>query len=770
MLELRRRKSLLCLPALLVASVTLTSQAQTTAPDPQPSGVTLAIPPSSVLAHLKRVDALLEAEQWRDAAEILRGVMEEHDDSVMRVGPWRADGFQRYIRLTDYCQMQLARLAETAPQSLAYYRQVVDAGVERTKREAEATQDAGALAGIAERFFVSSAADDVLLRLGDLEVEHGNWAAARRHYEAIHRAARFSTLAGEDDRWNGWPIWLVSRMLQSEEQWQAAVPRLRDPDGLPTWLVYPDSQYDAALVISRLVLVSILERDTHRARVELNLLRRIDASARGQLAGREGSYVDILEDLLESSELWPEAPADTNWFTLGGGPQRRRIADRDADARNQPALGESPLWQVSLPRRSADGAYFSREGQRVGEPIEALLSYHPIVVGQQLLVQVGDARQSVRSYRLHDGELLFGSTDADVPAGESEQRNQPVRRFSLSATNSRVFARLSANLAERRESRIVGYDLASQGKLVLERTLDRQHWGPEWAFDGVPLVENHRLFVALRRRDTVHSEIHVACFDELRGDLLWRREICSGRSLGGASQSYPAQTLLTLSEDTVFCNTHLGVIAAVRASDGQVRWLSEYPRVSPQDDNPDRNVQHVFRDLTPCLAYRGLVIAAPCDCNRLFALDANTGHVIWRSLPEQAADVIHLLGVGGDHLIASGDYLYWLDVHTGRIVGQFPPPGVMTPGRARPSPRGHGRGVLVGDNVYWPTRSSILVFGQRTVRTEVGVEPRLVREIELTPRGATGGNLVVAGDVLIIAAADQLFVFDRYGQRNTDKR
>jgi outer membrane protein assembly factor BamB len=225
-----------------------------------------------------------------------------------------------------------------------------------------------------------------------------------------------------------------------------------------------------------------------------------------------------------------------------------------------------------------------------------------------------------------------------------------------------------------------------------------------------------------------------------------------------------------LSEDTVFCNTHLGVIAALRASDGRVRWLCEYPRVSLENDNPDRNVQHLFRDITPCLAYRDLVIAAPSDCNRLFALDAGTGHVIWTLLPEQAADVIHLLGVGGDRLVASGDYLYWLDVYTGRIVGQFPPPRVTTPGHARPSPRGHGRGVLVGDKVYWPTRDSILVFGQRTVRTESGVEPHLVREIELTPRGATGGNLVVAGDVLIIAATDQLFVFDRYGKRNTDEK
>ncbi|MBP86115.1 MAG: hypothetical protein CMJ64_05265 [Planctomycetaceae bacterium] len=769
MLDLMRRISLLGLAALLVDSVALRCQAQSATDARQPSNVALAIASGSVLAHLQRADALLEAEQWQDAAEILRGVMEEHDDSMMRVGPRRADGFQRYVPLAEYCQMQLARLAKTAPESLVYYRRTVDAGVQRAKREAEAKLDAAALTGIAERFFVASTTDDVLLRLGDLEVERGNWTAARRNYEAIHRAARFSSLVGEDDRWNGWPIWLVSRKLQKEEQWQAAFPRLKNPAGLPSWLVYPDSQYEASLVIARLVLVSIIEGNTVRARMELELLRRLDANARGRLAGRDGKYVETLEELLAASDSWPETPSDTDWLTLGGGPTRQRIADRYTDETDEPTLGESPRWKAMLPRRSADGEHFSGEGQRVAEPIDALLSYHPIVVGKQLIVQTGNEQGAIASYDLHNGTLLFGHTDANVSAEESEQRNQSVRRFSLSATDSRVFARLSADFADNRESRIVGLDLVSQGKLSLDRTLDRERWGPEWAFDGVPLVANHRLFVTLRRQDTVHSEIHVACFDELYGDLLWSQEICSGRTLGEGRQPYPAQTLLTWSEDTIFCNTHLGVIAALRASDGRVRWLCEYPRISPENENPDRNDQHVFRDLTPCLAYRGLVIAAPCDCNRLFALDANTGHVIWTSLPEQAADAIHLLGVGGNNLIVSGDYLYWLDVYTGRIVGQFPPPRRTTPGHARPSPRGHGRGVLVGDNVYWPTRNSIFVFGQRTVRTELGVEPHFVREIKLTPRGATGGNLVVARNVLVIAAADKLFVFDRYGQRNTDE-
>jgi hypothetical protein len=124
---------------------------------------------------------------------------------------------------------------------------------------------------------------------------------------------------------------------------------------------------------------------------------------------------------------------------------------------------------------------------------------------------------------------------------------------------------------------------------------------------------------------------------------------------------------------------------------------------------------------------------------------------------------MHLLGVGHGNLIASGDYLYWFDVATGRQVGQFPQQRSESPGAARADPPGFGRGVLAGDYVYWPTRENIYVFEQRTRRVDRGWEPIGVREIELTHRGATGGNLVIAGGVLLIAAGDRLVAFGEAG-------
>ena len=71
--------------------------------------------------------------------------------------------------------------------------------------------------------------------------------------------------------------------------------------------------------------------------------------------------------------------------------------------------------------------------------------------------------------------------------------------------------------------------------------------------------------------------------------------------------------------------------------------------------------------------------------------------------------------------------------------------------RGDPDADGYGRGLLVEDKVYWPKRGSIEVRDQRT--------GRLVDLIDLSTRGSTGGNLLIAGDRLVIAEPDRLIVF-----------
>ena len=238
-----------------------------------------------------------------------------------------------------------------------------------------------------------------------------------------------------------------------------------------------------------------------------------------------------------------------------------------------------------------------------------------------------------------------------------------------------------------------------------------------------------------------------------RGALRWRRLVCGAETPAQGQYEETTHNLLTLDRGVLYLNTNLGAIAALSARDGHVQWITLYPRAKAGDLN--QRAKHFYRDLTPCVYDRGVLFAAPADSRFILALDAPTGLMLWQTdLPE---DVVHLLGVGGGNLMASGDKLWWIQVATGKVAPVEWPEGAWPDG---PSPKGYGRGVLAGNRVYWPTRSAVYVFDQRTGRKE--------QEIELSTRGAAGGNLLVAAGSLLVATSDELLAFSPHSGRLDD--
>jgi outer membrane protein assembly factor BamB len=241
------------------------------------------------------------------------------------------------------------------------------------------------------------------------------------------------------------------------------------------------------------------------------------------------------------------------------------------------------------------------------------------------------------------------------------------------------------------------------------------------------------------------------------GELRWRRWVCSAATAGHGTRDELTHNLLTLAEGSLYYNTNLGSIARLRPHDGAIEWAVQYPRGAFPSNDPDRRDRHFFRDLTPCVFHQGMVLCAPCDSERIFALDAGSGQLVWTTPVEVASDAVHLIGVQQNHLVASGDYIYWLDAFTGRLAGQYPPPQKDAPGYALPSPHGYGRGLLAGEHVYWPTRQRILVFAAPD-NENWQAEP--ARFIDLVERGARGGNLLQAGDRLLISGATKMQAFE----------
>jgi outer membrane protein assembly factor BamB len=765
---------------------------------------TLVLPPAEVeqldaasAAHLENVTRFLAEKQWAEAVEAIRRVQEAEPTRLVKVESDTA-GFERFIPAAEYCQWRLASLASAAPEALAHYRRLVDPLAESWTQAGSQSNDELLLGRVAQQVFASRAGDDALLKLGDLALARGEPALARGLWERI--APGLTVPASAADKLGvrpQSPLWLPLRSFDLAARGTELAALLQTPAPAPLG-IYPDTDLNLASVRARLVLASLLEGSRQRTAGELALLRLLAPSAQGKLGGRQGRYADMLGSLLEESAAWPPPRQAADWATFAGDAARSKVPSGDLDPAGQ------PLWTYKLPRLESDREWIGTGRLRPADDMKALLSYHPLVVAQKVFVRL-DARENsfVAALDLKTGQPLWqvdykrGLTkeqpreEADQPWAVSDAhailtRHIGVARYTLSARGGKLFARMGSPLTMPRERPnqvwlskdqgfLLGLDLATQGK-PLEGFPIRPP-SAEWSFEGTPLSAGGVVYVAMRKLEGSRSQIYLAAFelqttsagvpddrdDDARpsGRLKWRTRICSAATLGAGEIDQLTHLLVTLDSGRLYLNTNAGAVAAVDAADGRLQWLVKYPRAEIRLGDPDRSAGHLFRDLTPCVAWQDVVIVAPSDCDRIFALYAASGQLAWTLPAGAAADAVHLLGVNGDVLLASGDSLYWIDAHTGKQLAQFPPGRLGGAEQAAAAPRGLGRGVIADGHVWFPTRESIFVFDVKPTAGDFGQQPRLVRTIPLIPRGASGGNLVIADGILLIASGDKLTAFSQ---------
>jgi outer membrane protein assembly factor BamB len=202
--------------------------------------------------------------------------------------------------------------------------------------------------------------------------------------------------------------------------------------------------------------------------------------------------------------------------------------------------------------------------------------------------------------------------------------------------------------------------------------------------------------------------------------------------------------LLTFVDDRLYFNSNLGLVAALDAKDGKICWLHRYERLGGKPTVTRRSrPPHFDRDPSPCMYYNGLLFIAPSDSPTIFALDATTGERIWTTdkLPKE----LHLLGVVKHNLIIGGNRLAALDVRSGNL--RF-----VWPDSENSGIRGIGRGLIAGDEVFWPTRYEIYALHGVT-----GEQTRA--PISLATISDSGANLVAAHGRLLVAGPDKLMAF-----------
>jgi cellulose synthase operon protein C len=672
--------------------------------------------------------------QWSEAVEIYQRVIGQFGDKVAKLPKDDPAGDPSgesvlYVDLRQFCQRRLAALP---PEARAIYWTRADAQAERWYRQGASQRDRALLRRVVEQALCSSWGDDALDLLGDLAFQDGRFGEALSMYR------------------------------------QLVPDRPDDRSGL----IHPDPGVDLARVAAKKLLCRVALGEDPPDNAALEAYAKAYPNASGTLAGRKGTYLQSLTQALASDHLAPPAQPDGRWPTFAGAPTRTKVIPGSIDV-------GSLQWQVDLTPVTATRS-FGMHRRMSGFPMspvppERLLAYHPIVLGDQVIVC---DETEVVAYNLNDRPASPSTTikevwkhegDQDASTPQAMRFSSSVPRFTLTVFGDRIYARMgptgAPNLGVGRtggasQSAIVALDRSAEGKSLWRRTageivLPKRPNGTNrnTGFEGTPVADARNVYVAMTER-TEQTSTYVVSLDAETGATRWIRYLGAASSEGdnlafgmgmgmGMGGSYPTELghrLLTLDGPTVYYQTNLGAVVSLDAETGAIHWVATYPRLERNEGQAHE------RDLNPAIVHDGLVIAAPDDATSILAFDAGSGRLVWKTdpLPEEVK-LAHLLGVAKGRLIATGDRVLLFDVKTGKLVHTWPDSGRGY--------EGYGRGLLAGDRIYWPTKAEIHILDQVTgLRTD---PPIKLQETFLT----TGGNLVVGDGYLIIAQPDKLVVF-----------
>jgi outer membrane protein assembly factor BamB len=605
--------------------------------------------------------------------------------------PWQAS---RSLPARWIIHEQIARLP---PEALKLYRDRVDAAAAKRLQQVRARPDDRPLRQIVADYFCSRAAEDAILLL------------ARRAFER----------ADVDGAAYYWGLLLPG-----------------NPDGLS----YPDPRTPPATIRAHLLLAKLFRGDREAARADLKRLLQMHPDATGLLAGRQGRYVDTLDELLKKPELTALAPRPDDgveWSTFGGRPSRDSLITNRLP-RYWPG---PPTWTSELPK-SPPARFPADEPPPPAPDDPRALAFHPIITHGRAFV--ADAAR-IYAFDLKSGErttifdlrrqLKITNFDLGLPARGDV-------KFTMTCADDHIFVRLGPQVVNKLTN-----DCPSA--IVCFGPLTDKKSGsvpPAWTlpppklekdstaiFEGSPLVADGKLYAVVWRQFGGAIATSIVCY-QVRGvlgepELLWQREV--GKP--NLSQPQAHRDLLTLAGPNIVFATNAGNIIALDAMSGNPAWEFRY---APTERRP----LPVGRDVCPCVFDGARIFAAPSDCGRLFCLDAHTGQPFWDI---EGIDVLHLLGVTRGRLIAtvagSVRGIRGIDVLSGSQSSpngwiQHDGGGVAT----------FGRGFVTPDLIFWPTRD-----GMQFLNPETGASAR-------QPAPGLFGNLALADGCFVVTNATEV--------------
>ena len=301
-----------------------------------------------------------------------------------------------------------------------------------------------------------------------------------------------------------------------------------------------------------------------------------------------------------------------------------------------------------------------------------------------------------------------------------------------------------------RSNFLAAYEAAS-GKAKWHRSAsdDEKEGSQDVGFLAAPVPYGSLLLVPI----TDGGTIWLYGLDSKDGSTVWKAYLCDEPS-GGCNPWSPVGISIDGRDAYVLCGT--GVVFAVDAVSGAIRWAVRYERVQKQN-LAMRNFNNMTMmdiegwDDDVVIPYGKMLVVLPSDSNQMMWLDRRTGAGGLGLSPRispfgHAAN--YVLGTKGRSLFVAGrNVVRCLDIPSSKLIWEKEIEDSL------------GRGVLTEDAIYVPVKNSVLKLAldnKGRELSQVGVQ--------LTTDDPVG-NLFSDGEKLWVAGAGRF-----YAMTNLDHR
>ncbi len=568
---------------------------------------------------LKRVRDLEAGGDAVGAMQAYQGLLEKPSTAgVFPLVPGEEGSpYALYVGVREACRQALSGLD---PDRLAQYRASHDGNALKLLHEGLTKRDLAALRAAASTYGATSYADDILLAIAELSIEQGDLQGATAALAPIVRSPASYAVTLPQLRLALFRYAWCQRQLGRRDRLAALH---RAATGAEALLV----AFSGLLGLAGRPLDAVLLR--HRAVFDVPVAadgaRVTLRQAVSRLAALRGSSTTPLEGLGRKA-AWSVSLPPVPMLPPMGDPQRIILAmgqaavslrmvlwDPSIEAGFSPASGaaSSPPWLfvhtgaegLVLDARSGQEAPWKWSTGDLLAPDDA--------VGKGRLPR----RACVRGDRMY-ASLESGWCDNDVDENGDEQATSQILRCSLYAFD---LSREGYRLWDTERPRGTSADVEFLSKTT---TL------------SPPATDGATVYAGAAKLET-DVRLFVTALDARTGELKWKTELGAAvtnsmrwQRADTAQRVFPGLAPVLADGLVIYCS-NWGVVAALDAGNGEVKWLVQYGRkrsVQTRGEQPDwaeNGVEVAF----------GQVVAAPQDSDCLFCFDLANGRMIGKPFP-----------------------------------------------------------------------------------------------------------------------------------------